>query len=173
MDIRNPFLFSTKGEMVGHSAVKAISPILTKTFSCETFPNYNEHETQCGVCASCLIRRAALFGLPDFDDRPAYSWDVLSRGMPSTVKRMTGLIKLDQFSTRLKGWLYASEPWDTFVTENPDYAILEDELSEALNLNPAAFQKGFIELHTKFLTEWKRFERHMPRSHESELVLIP
>ncbi len=171
LDIKNPCLFATKGEMVSKCAVQSLSPILAETFSCENFPNRHSSEDQCGVCPSCLVRKAALSCLPAFNDNRGYTWNVLSRGFPSDLKLSTGLVKLEQFVARVEKWLQAPEPWNAFIIENPDYALWEDNLAKVLGLSPNAFRKKFIEVHTRFVMEWKHFVQRIPRFHKSNLVL--
>jgi len=171
MSVTNPWLFATKGEMVSKPAVQSRALILAETFSCENFPNRHSHEEQCGVCPSCLVRKAALSCLPNFNDNRGYTWNVLSRGFPSDLKLSTGLVKLGQFVARIEDWAGAADPWTAFIIENPDYASWEDELATVLELSPENFRNEFINLHARFVKEWNHFVQKIPRFHKSNLVL--
>jgi hypothetical protein len=118
LEIKNPYLFATKGEMVVKSAVQTRSSILVETFSCEQYPNRHSSDDQCGVCPSCLVRKAALSCLPGFNDNRGYTWNVLSRGFPSDLKLSTGLVKLGQFVDRVEKWSQVTDPWNAFIIEN-------------------------------------------------------
>jgi len=59
IDIRNPFEFMTKGEMIkGCNDQNLIKSLAPKTISCGKWKRRNQ---QCGKCVPCLIRRSSNF----------------------------------------------------------------------------------------------------------------
>jgi hypothetical protein len=161
--VKNPCLFATKGEMVAKSSIAGLIPHLNETFSCDQFPNRHSSEDQCGVCPSCLVRKAALARLDGFDDSQGYTWNVLNQGIPPDLRLRTGLVKLGQFVERIEGWTAASDPWMAFLIDNPDYASWEFELMDILSLDPMTFRAQLLELHSRFSVEWIQFEQRIPR----------
>jgi hypothetical protein len=159
--VHNPFVFETKGGTLLNPAVAAHSHVVAESFSCEFFPNYHSRQRQCGVCPSCLIRRAGLLaaGLPD--DGGDYTWDVLRHGLPPSAKRSIGTVKLGRFVARMQRILGMRDVWDAFLIDYPEYALLKDECARSLGLSNEEFCNRFIRLQRDFVSEWKTFAEHM------------
>jgi 7-cyano-7-deazaguanine synthase in queuosine biosynthesis len=157
LHVRNPFIFDTKGGTLLHSAVAAHPHVIAESFSCEFFPNYYSRQRQCGVCPSCLIRRAGLLaaGLPD--DGASYSWDVLRQGVPPSAKRIIGLIKLERFTRQIRRILGKGDSWDAFLIDYPEYALLQDECASNLGVHNEEFQIRLLRLQRNFTSEWQAF----------------
>jgi hypothetical protein len=171
LQIKNPCLFATKGEMVSKISVRPFARLFSETFSCENFPNRHSSEVQCGVCPSCLVRKASVSCLSSFDDTRGYTWNVLSRGFPSDLKLTTGMVKLEQFVERVESWSLSNDPWQAFIIDNPDYAVWEDDLATVLGMAPTGFRQQFLDVHNRFAREWRQFAQKIPRIRKRNLAL--
>lgn len=69
INIRNPYEYSTKGEMIAaHADTSAFDEFVAATVSCG---KWKRRRQQCGRCVPCLIRRAALHSA-GVDERTLY-----------------------------------------------------------------------------------------------------
>jgi 7-cyano-7-deazaguanine synthase in queuosine biosynthesis len=76
MDLREPYRFVTKGEMVAAADPVALARIMPETVSCAKAAQLFHQRTgllHCGSCAACIIRRAAIAaGWKGADPTPGY-----------------------------------------------------------------------------------------------------
>jgi hypothetical protein len=165
--VRHPFALQTKAEVVETEAVRRHSGIVGASFSCEFFPNYHSRQHQCGICPSCLVRRAALHRAFVPDHGSDYSWDVLSRGMHPAIRKNMGLSKLERLVARLGCLRNGSAPWDAFLTEFPEFAEFQGEAATALDMNENQLAARFLQLHRQFADEWDDFAVSIPRLRRS------
>jgi hypothetical protein len=83
-EIKNPYAFKTKGEMVAAYASDADFPhFVGETVSCGKWKRRNQ---QCGRCVPCLIRRASLYAAGVSDPTP-YEFDDLASVMSDANSR--------------------------------------------------------------------------------------
>jgi len=76
MEVREPYRFSTKGEMIAATDRNALSAVMPETVSCAKAAQLFRQRTRllhCGSCTACLIRRASIAaGWPAADPTPGY-----------------------------------------------------------------------------------------------------
>lgn len=89
----NPYVFSTKGEMLRDSRnpglVRELAPITVSCSHPEAARMQDRAQGNCGYCFPCLIRRASL-AVPGWDDEE-YPWDVFSdRGLVEETEEHRG-----------------------------------------------------------------------------------
>ena len=149
--IANPFIISTKGQMLSASGVHRFGPLLQKSFSCDHFPNYNHSNSQCGCCPSCIIRRLSFHaaGLPD--DAKSYSTDLFQPKRPLREAELLSLSKLSVQADSLAACLRSKEPWPALYTKWPD--LLRNEIE----LNSSSFRDDVIKLLCRHMAEWSAF----------------
>lgn len=149
--IANPFTFSTKGQTLSALSVRRHSSLLTKSFSCDRFPNYPRKQAQCGCCPSCLVRRLAFHsaGLPD--DPQSYSTDIFHPGRPLREAEMLPFSKISVQADSLTACLRLKYPWPALCAEWPDLLRIENELGSV------AFRDAIIALLRRHVAEWDSF----------------
>lgn len=83
-NIKNPYQFLTKGEMVAGCKNKTLlASIIDNTVSCSHWKRNNQ---QCGVCVPCIIRRSALFA-GELNEQVDYSHNCVTDVMSDPDKR--------------------------------------------------------------------------------------
>ena len=109
--IRNPYQFKTKGEMVADCQNRELlAGIVSNTVSCSHWKRTNQ---QCGVCVPCIIRRAAMLA-GGISEETEYFFEDLVDVFDGTDRRDDLLalsIAVDQKSKRKLGpWIADSGP---------------------------------------------------------------
>ena len=150
-NIANPFILSTKAEMLASTHVRKFDSLLQKSFSCDRFPNYKHTQSQCGCCPSCLIRRLSFHaaGLPD--DGKNYSTDIFHPSRPLRERELLSLSKLTTQADSLASCMRLKEPWPALCAKWPDLLRTELELSTP------ELRNAFINLLRRHLEEWRSF----------------
>ena len=169
LKIRQPALFETKGELLRRTLHSGDADAINASFSCEIFPNYNAKQSQCGVCPSCLVRRAALgsVGLPDSGKR--YSLDAKSHILPT--KRALGMIKMNRYAKRVESCFADSAAPDAVLWEYPEAGSYFEEAAASLNMSFDEFLSKVRRMHHAFSLEWKGFADGLqPIKHAARLA---
>lgn len=123
IDIRNPFEFMTKGEMIkscpNQKIIKALAP---KTISCGKWKRRNQ---QCGKCVPCLIRRSSNFAAGVVEPQNLYEVsDLINLGFESkkAADLAAVLIALKTVDIdNLARWVSASGPLPTDILTRKRY----------------------------------------------------
>jgi len=162
LSIRQPALFETKGELLSRTLHASDAEAINASFSCEIFPNYNAKQSQCGVCPSCLVRRAALNAacLPDSGKR--YAFDARSGMLPT--KRALGMIKMLRYTKRVVSCCADYSPPDAILWEFPEAGSYFAEAAASLNLPFDEFLSEVRRMHHAFALEWSKFADGLPPS---------
>lgn len=160
LSIRQPALFETKGELLRRALHPGDAEAINASFSCEIFPNYNAKQSQCGVCPSCLVRRAALnsAGLPDSGKR--YAFDAKAHILPT--KRALGMTKMNRYAKRIESCFADSAPPDAALWEYPEAGSYFEEAAASLNMPFEEFLSNMRRMHHAFSLEWKEFAAELP-----------
>ena len=153
--IRQNALFETKGDLLRRTMTRNDLSLISSSFSCEIFPNYQSKKDQCGLCPSCLVRRASLHSAGIFDDGESYTWDVASKGLPA--RKQLGLIKMEAYVSRLSKRLEPNAASDSLIWEYPEAASFFDESADSLSMDYDTFLDKFTRLHRNFVGEWNCF----------------
>ncbi len=98
--VRNPFLFMTKGEEVELVRRHGLQGHIRDTVSCWGYPNLTARyrdSNHCGACIPCIVRRVSMIsaGLEDRDDR--YVVDIFRLGADATAKDLRNVEDLVYF----------------------------------------------------------------------------
>ncbi len=161
--IIQPAVFETKGELLQRVfKSEKEQNLIEQSLSCERYPNYLHKKNQCGICPSCLVRRAGLRGarLPDSGD--CYQHDVVADGLPRAFSKQHGLSCMEAYVRRVRSCLNECKEGNAFVWEYPEVGSDLESIAKAVNLNCADFLKGLAELQAHFGLEWDHFANHVP-----------
>lgn len=149
--IANPFIFSTKGQMLSATSVRRFEPLLQKSFSCDRFPNHNHAKSQCGCRPSCVIRRLSFHAAGLLDGAKNYSTDLFQPVRPLRETQLLSLSKLTAQAGALAACLSSREPWPALQARWPDLLRTEIEL------NSSKFRGEAINLLHRHVAEWSAF----------------
>lgn len=160
LKVRQTALFETKGELLTRTLSPSDADLAAKTFSCEIFPNYRAKENQCGVCPSCLVRRASLHAAGIEDPGHHYELDVMTQDVPP--KRALGLIKMERYAGRISQCFGPLATHDSAMWEYPEAASYFDEAAKSLNLSFDKYLSALRRTHHAFVLEWRNFAANLP-----------
>jgi 7-cyano-7-deazaguanine synthase in queuosine biosynthesis len=156
--IRNPFLFSTKGQMCGMQAFKAFSDVVVRSFSCDGFPHRIAGVPQCGVCTSCLLRRLSLqaAGIGASDPGDFYNVD-LGKSEAVDRARLFNLRRMDLQAKNLRRLLASPKPMEAFYSEYPELRDVVAVVSAYGTESPSAVMRRILSLYQTYVSEWQSF----------------
>lgn len=160
LQIRQSALFETKAELLRQTLSTSDAELINDSFSCEIFPNFNAKQSQCGVCPSCLVRRAALRSADLPDSGEQYSHDVLSSHLPA--KQALGMIKMRRYVQRIESCFNDTAMPDAALWEYPEAGSYFEEAALSLGLSLDEFLINMRRLHQSFALEWKDFSGKLP-----------
>lgn len=112
--IENPYLYRTKGEVVGRT-VAAHSPTLEHAVSCWKASRVSGGKKHCGFCVPCLVRRVAIEShgvVLDEYNRDLFKEDLSAAGPEDDGKR--NLVEFGEFVTLFEGGVSQAELEDLF-----------------------------------------------------------
>lgn len=165
IELRLPYLFSTKAEMCASLATSALRDSVVESVTCDKYPRREKGASQCGVCTSCLLRRQALWaaGLEEQDPGHLYLYDVVGEpaGVPDQIWHPLRDM-LGQVDT-IRRALAATRPWDALVGEYPMLGRVAWTLGDqAAVSDPAEAQARLMNLLHRYCAEWERFPTQPP-----------
>lgn len=160
LKVRQTAVFETKGELLTRTLSSSEANLAAKTFSCEIFPNYRAKEPQCGVCPSCLVRRASLHAARIEDSGHLYALDVLTQDIPP--KKALGLIKMERYARRITNCFGPSASDDSAMWEYPEAGSYFDEAAKSLDLTLGEYLSELRKTHQSFALEWQNFAANLP-----------
>lgn len=153
--IVNPFTFLTKSQMLGAPGMLRFVNLFPLSFSCDRYPNYQHKASQCGHCASCLVRRLAFYsaGLADYGGN--YSTDVFHLRRELRESELMAMTKLTIQAEALEKALRRRNVWPSLCATWPD--LLRSELEIA---HPS-FREGAVALFHQHVAEWQSFSKNI------------
>ena len=159
-EIKSPCVFQTKAEMCQRPELRGLDRAIAETFSCDGFPVHHAGKPQCGVCASCILRRLALFGAGlELLDQTSYGCDLLASGAGiSTPEAIEGSF-LDGLASGegIKRALGSKSPWIELIIEFPDLRETCTSLATLTGESCNEIQERLIRLYSKYCAEWASF----------------
>ena len=157
--IKNLYLFQTKGEMCRHEAVRNLVNAISLTFSCDGFPVHTAGKPQCGVCTSCLLRRLSLetSNLANFDDGENYLTDLVSPISKPSFTQLNDLRAMEWQYQVIKNFLLSKDAWQNLVIEYPILQTIVSELSTHKNLESEDIQNKLLLFYSQYCAEWETF----------------
>lgn len=158
--LSNPFVWTTKGEMVRELLSDDRSMELARqTVSCDRVPYLRLGEA-CGRCTSCLLTRQALLtvGLASVDQSThrRYLVDVLGREVNHLPGVLTPLYAIRLQAERLRLALDDDAPFEGMVHAFPE---LTDVLASAnhMELQRQDIEQRLVDLYRAYLSQTDRF----------------
>ena len=145
-----------KAQPIEYSGMRRFVQPFQKSFSCDRYPNYPHKASQCGCCASCLVRRLSFYaaGLPDSSVN--YFIDIFRQHRPLRESELVALTKLTIQADTLAGALRFREPWPALCKTWPELLRTELEL-----MSPS-FAEATISLLRRHVSEWQSFSNALP-----------
>lgn len=103
IEIENPFLWKTKGEVVSLIAQHGTASLIAESVSCAQIRTRSKDKPHCGTCSQCLSRRFAVLaaGLDDYDPADAYEVDLLTGERQGLDRLMASLFV--RFAQQVEG----------------------------------------------------------------------
>ncbi len=123
VEIRNPFEFMTKGEMIQSCYdQKLIRKLASNTVSCGKWKRRNQ---QCGKCVPCLIRRSSMYAAGVLEPKGMYEFRDLGK-LPFGTKKSADLSAIlmalkSVDSYKVSRWVSASGPLPVDVPTRKKY----------------------------------------------------
>ena len=157
--LRNPFLFSTKGQMCKSLVGSGFAEVVSHTISCDGFPQRLRNQpSQCGHCTSCILRRQSLqaSGLEQFDR--GYRYDVLRPQKRLPGKHLYDLEAMRGQVYKIGQCLASKDPWGSLCASFPELARTHAELIEHLDMGShSEVSRRLVDLYRAYVWEWERF----------------
>jgi hypothetical protein len=171
LTFRLPRLESTKGESIltylEHARVArgaASVQGLVATRSCwqsRRYVSVNEHKRQCGICASCMLRRLSMHVAGIEEPEETYSWENLNR--PDLAAAAPAEYK-DKIGPALEKYAIAGTLHLTHLARlrsSYDYPDIAErharELADATGSNQAAVKRWLDEFLQRHEVQWRSF----------------
>ena len=154
--IINPFVFSTKAQILGSLQPAGVAGLVRETVSCDGYPVRVAGRPQCGNCTSCILRRQALHssGLSAHDKGIEYQHDVLTDGQALDSEHRFGLEVMRGQAHDLKLCLSAADPWKALTSKYPELARTALEMESGGRLKPGEAASRIAGLYQNYVSEW-------------------
>ena len=154
--IVNPFIFSTKSQMLRNLPSSGLVDLVRETVSCDGYPVRVAGRPQCGNCTSCILRRQALHssGLSAHDVGEEYQYDVLANGHMLDRKHRFGLEVMRDHIQKLKLSLSDADPWTALTAQYPELARTAIAMESNEHLKPREAAAGILALYQTYVGEW-------------------
>ncbi len=150
--VKNPFLFWTKGEMCQALAKDNRIDLPPITMSCDS--PHRQQPIQCGYCSSCILRKQSLAASKIEDktryivphgERPKEDPTLYFRHMVAQVRTFQDLLTTSN---------EIDIQWQTLTREFPVLDDIVDRTTETENLSIADMQSSLIKLFQTYVSEW-------------------
>ena len=159
VQIKNPFLFTTKAEMCRSLLPAGLADVARETVSCDGYPQRVRNQPQCGCCTSCILRRQALFcsGLADHDPSGAYRHNIFEHPSALSLDQIHGLATMTDQVHRFTSCLSSEQPWKQLTAAYPELARIEAEIAVEQGVASNDITSGFVGLFRAYVEEWEAF----------------
>lgn len=168
MYIHNPSLWKTKGQMCVEVQYLGYGELAVKTVSCDGFPRRKpQTKEQCGLCTSCLLRRASLAAgdLDNLDrDNRTYESDVYEL-LPNRTnrERLLPLRSMQVQIERLRHALDSSEPEVNLLRAFPELLSVRLTIASLEDRSIQTVTADLMRLFRAYVREWELFSFMLPR----------
>lgn len=154
INVRNGFVFETKGEACRKYLSERTRAAVPMTFSCDGFPVRRAGKPQCGKCTSCLLRRLSLeaAGLSHLDRGEEYLWDLSLPRAGVRLRHLRGLNAMEEQAQTLAACLRSASPWTALSSTYPEL----HDVSRVLRDEPDV-EARLTRLYVQYLHEWESF----------------
>ncbi len=153
--IHNPFIFSTKAQML-KNLPNEYKSLIKNTISCDK--PHRERPIQCGYCSSCLLRRQSIVAA-GLNDETSYN-KVRIKSLDSGKKKYFDHMS-HQVNTLRQVLLSNSSidsKWRNFTQVYPDLDDVTEILYEFQGIPFIEAKKNIVNLYKNYIEEWILFE---------------
>ena len=165
VNIRNPFLFSTKARMCKALVLSGLAEAVVHTVSCDGFPQRIRNQpSQCGHCTSCILRQQSLqaSGLGRYNE--GYRHDVLEPQATLSKSHLYDLEAMRGQVHKIACCLASDDPWRSLGASFPELARTHAELVARGGLGGHSDVSGhLVELYRTYVWEWEWFVEPLRR----------
>jgi len=156
IQIINPFVFSTKAQILGSLQSIGVADLVRETVSCDGYPVRVAGQPQCGNCTSCILRRQALHssGLSANDKGAEYQHDILTDGQALDSDHRFGLEVMKGQAQDLKLCLSTADPCKAMTSKYPVLARTALEMESGGRLKPGEAASRIAGLYQSYVDEW-------------------
>lgn len=167
LQIENPCLFMTKGDMCKSIASIKAGDSVGDTVTCDSFPlRLPNGVTHCGHCPSCILRRLSLraSGLAPFDNHAKYQHDIFGE-----YQRLGQRAKFDICLVRDQAWTFTKivhdeHPGVAACLQFPDLNMTLTELPTRLGESQSDITEHLVNLLSTYVAEC---EQYLPVIHRT------
>ncbi len=160
LQIENPCLFMTKGDMCKSIASIKAENSVEDTVTCDSFPlRLPNGVTHCGHCPSCILRRLSLraAGLAPFDNHAKYQHDIFGE-----FQSLDERSKFDICLVRSQAWTFANivndeHPGAAACSQFPDLYMTLTELSVRLGESSSDITARLVDLLSAYVAECDQY----------------
>lgn len=148
-EVKNPSLYSTKGQLVAAMA-EPFRDLILDTFSCDTAYASRIGSVRCGRCTSCLLRRQSLWaaGLRNMDLTESYKHDGFGDGLDEAAIETLSVMLFQVMS--FQQCLNAADPWEALLLTFPALAALP-----VRSRSDHTLSQGIVKLLAEYVDEWR------------------
>ena len=159
VQIKSPFLFTTKAEMCRSLLPAGLADVARETVSCDGYPQRTLNQPQCGCCTSCILRRQALFcsGLADHDPSGAYRHNIFEHPSALSLDQIHGLAAMTDQVNRFASCLSSEQPWKQLTAAYPELARIEAENVADQTMASDGTASSLVGLFRTYVKEWEAF----------------
>lgn len=161
--VKNPFLFSTKGEMCQALAKDGRIDLVSGTKSCDS-PHRKHHQPiQCGYCSSCILRKQAL-AASKIEDKTRYVVPHGKRPKEDSslyFRNMLAQVRTFQDLLTTSNDIYIQ--WETLTREFPTLDDIVDRTARTESLSITDMQSNLLKLYRNYVSEWNMVESLIER----------
>lgn len=142
IEIRTPFQWSTKRDIVEKIIESGFGHLIGTTNSCTKPRSWTTTKRHCGVCSQCIDRRFAILaaGAEDLDPENQYAVDLLTgdRRLDTDARMAVAYVKFFQ--------KFASSSKASFISDNPE---ITSALQFFPDLSPEQASAGVYDLYRR------------------------
>ncbi len=150
--VKNPFLFWTKGEMCQALAKDNRIDLPPITMSCDS--PHRQQPIQCGYCSSCILRKQSL-AASKIEDKTRYVVPHGKRPKEDPTLYFRHMVaQVRTFDNLLSNSNEIDIQWETLTREFPVLDDIVDRTAEIESLSITDMQSSLLNLYQTYVSEW-------------------
>lgn len=154
-EIENPFLFTTKTNMLKDLYLDKQIELIKKSMSCDR--PHRESVVQCGFCTSCILRRLSIFNA-NFEDSSEYKIIKLKTAKKNKKKFFDHMAyQVLRIKNTLKSQASLNLKWQAFSKIYPVLDEVIDIYHEQDDDNIPIIKKKLLHMYENYINEWYIF----------------
>jgi len=154
-EIINPFLYSTKTEMLEYLYLDKQLDLINKSMSCDK--PHRENIVQCGYCSSCILRRLSVYNAK-FNDSSKYKIMDLKSAPKKKKKYFEHMnYQVSRIKKALDSQNTIELKWEAFSKLFPDLDEVIDLKYEIGKEDTSETKRRILKIYENHIKEWKAF----------------